>query len=279
MKQSELTTPRGVLRWRGTAVMGILNVTPDSFSDGGRHATADAAVHAAVTLLQEGALLVDVGAESTRPGSEGSSAETELARLLPVLGRLAALGIPFSVDTRKPEVAEAAFRAGAWLLNDVGGFRDPALAEVCARHGAPAVLMHMQGEPATMQDNPTYADVVREVAAELRAAADRARAAGVKEVIIDPGIGFGKTFHHNVQLLAHLEELRSDGELLLVGASRKGFIGRLTGERHAARRDPGSVAVHLHAARNGADLVRVHDVRAHVQALAAQTALLEAMNE
>lgn len=273
MNRHALETPRGVLRWRGTGVLGIVNVTPDSFSDGGLHAAATHAVRAAVTMMQEGALLVDVGAESTRPGSGGVSAETELDRLLPVIRELTRLGIPFSVDTRKAEVADAAFRAGAWLLNDIGGLRDPDMLETCARHGAPAVLMHMQGEPATMQDNPTYSDVVSEVAAWLGEAAARALRAGVPAVVTDPGIGFGKTVTHNLELLRGLREVRTEGALLLVGASRKGFIGRLADEPAAAARDPGSLAVHLHAARLGAELVRVHDVRGHVQALRVQEAL------
>lgn len=273
MSQHELATPRGILRWRGTAVLGILNLTPDSFSDGGLHEAERAAEDAAVRMMQEGALLIDVGAESSRPGSEPVSADTELARLLPVLKRLRRLGIPFSVDTRKPEVADQAFAAGAWLLNDIGGFRDGRLATVCARHGAPAILMHMKGEPRTMQADPHYENVVAEVGAWLRDAAGRARAAGVPQVVLDPGIGFGKTVRHNLELLNGLARLRTERELLLVGASRKGFIGRLTGEPAAARRDPGSLAVHLHAARAGAELVRVHDVHGHVQGLRMQAAL------
>lgn len=276
MNRFELPGARGTLRWQGTAVMGIVNVTPDSFSDGGRHADVASAVEHALQLMNDGALLVDVGGESTRPGSDSISAAEETARTVPVIRALAELGVPCSIDTRKPEVAEAALAAGAWLVNDIGGLRDPRMLSLCAEAAVPAVIMHMQGEPRTMQDDPVYGDVVAEVRHMLHEQAEAAAAAGVPGVLLDPGIGFGKTVQHNLTLLLRLGQL-ADLELpLLVGVSRKGFLKSLGASGEPASRDAASVAVHLDAARRGAAMVRVHDVASHVQALAAQTALLEA---
>jgi len=259
------------LRWEGCAVMGILNVTPDSFSDGGLHATLPAALAQARAMLKAGALVLDLGGESTRPGAEPVSVDAELDRVLPVLRELKGWPVVLSIDTRRPEVARAALQAGAHLVNDVSGLRDPQMVQVCAEAGAAACIMHMQGEPGTMQKNPQYTDVAAEVFGFLRARAAEAQAAGVPGVLLDPGIGFGKTLEHNLTLLRHLNDL--SGAPVLVGASRKRFIGTLGGAALAADRDPGSVAVHLHAARHGAAMVRVHDVAAHVQALRVQTAL------
>jgi len=260
------------LRWRGTGVMGILNVTPDSFSDGGRYGNLEAALAQAAKLTREGATVLDVGGESTRPGAEPLDAETELDRILPVLRGLPG-DVLTSVDTYKPEVAAAALGAGAHLVNDVSGLRDPEMVRVCAEAGAPVVVMHMQGTPETMQREPHYDDVGREVTAELKRTAETALAAGVPSVMLDPGIGFGKTPAHNLTLLQRLSELVVSGYPVLLGASRKGIIRELAGESRADERDPGSLALHLWGAQQGVAMVRAHNVAAHVQALRVWAAL------
>lgn len=262
-----------VFSWRGVALMGILNVTPDSFSDGGQHLTAKAALAQAAALIREGAAVLDVGGESTRPGAEPVSADTELDRILPVLRGLRGADVIVSVDTCKPEVAAAALRSGAHLVNDVSGLRDPELVRVCAEAGAPAVIMHMQGTPQTMQLAPSYKDILEEVSAALETAAKQALAAGVPSVMVDPGIGFGKTSTHNLTLLQGLSRLVSLGYPVLLGASRKGLIRELAGESVAAERDPGTLALHLWGAQQGVAMVRVHNVAAHAQALKVWTAL------
>jgi len=254
------------LRWQGTAVMGIVNVTPDSFSDGGHFATAAAAIDAGLAMAAAGALLVDVGGESTRPGATPVPAHEELSRVLPVIEGLAAGEVAVSIDTSKPDVAREALSAGACLVNDVRGLRDPALRAVCAEAGAPAVLTHMQGTPETMQRAPSYGDVVEEVSTFLRRGAERALKEGIVDIIVDPGIGFGKRLEHNLALLRALPRLAS-GHPLLIGASRKQLIESLSGETAPTARDPGSLALHLHAAASGAAMVRAHDVAAHLQAL------------
>jgi len=269
-------TPQGwQVRWSGCAVMGVLNVTPDSFSDGGRHASLDAAQARARAMRDAGVSIIDVGGESTRPGADPVPAEVELDRVLPVLRALAGEGVLLSVDTMKPEVAQEALAAGAHLINDVTGLRDPAMTRVCAAAGAPACVMHMQGEPRTMQQAPHYADVVAEVGAFLRERAQAALAAGVPSVLLDPGLGFGKTPAHNLVLLRALPELTSGPLPVLVGASRKRLIDTLAGVPQAADRDPGTLALHLHAARHGAALVRAHAAAEQVQALRVQAALDE----
>ncbi|MFB9992889.1 dihydropteroate synthase [Deinococcus oregonensis] len=267
-------TPDGwTVQWRGCGVMGILNVTPDSFSNGGEHFRLAEAVAAARAMRVAGALIIDVGGESTRPGAVPVPAAEELDRILPVIRVLAAEGVLISVDTMKAEVAHAALRAGAHLINDVTALRDPALRQVCADSGAPAALMHMQGEPRTMQRQPTYADVVAEVETFLQRRAAEVLAAGVPSVLLDPGLGFGKTLEHNLSLLRATSDLSGLGHPLLVGASRKRMIDTLAGVPDAADRDPGSLALHLYAARQGAALVRVHAAPAHTQALRVQAAL------
>ena len=253
--------------------MGILNVTPDSFSDGGRHDTFEAALRQARAMLDAGALVLDIGGESTRPGAQPVSAGQELDRVLPVLRELSGWNVVLSIDTHKPEVAQAALGAGAHLVNDVSGLRDPEMVRVCAGAGAAACIMHMQGEPRSMQASPEYQGVVAEVFGYLRSQGHMALQAGVPGVLLDPGIGFGKRVEHNLELLRALSELTAGPDLALVGASRKKFIGTLGGAEQAADRDPGSVAVHLHAARHGAAMIRVHDVAGHVQALKLQAAL------
>jgi dihydropteroate synthase len=254
-----------------TLVMGIVNVTPDSFSDGGVFASVDDAVAHGARLVDEGADLVDVGGESTRPGSDPIAVDEELLRVVPVIEGLvkARPGTPLSVDTRKPEVASAALDAGASVVNDIAGGRNSALLETVSRTGAGVVLMHMLGEPKTMQDDPRYDDVVAEVHEFLRERIEAAVFAGIPEerICIDPGIGFGKTVDHNLALLRAVPALRMLGAAVMVGASRKGFIGTLTGVEDPAARLEGSLAVAVLAAAHGADLVRVHDVEATVRAL------------
>ena len=258
------------------AVVGVVNVTPDSFSDGGMFLRPEAAVALALGQLEGGAALVDVGGESTRPGSQGVSTEEEVARIEPVLERLQ--GCPVSVDTSKAEVARRALELGAVMVNDVTALRgDPALAGVVADSGAYLCLMHMLGEPRTMQDDPRYCDVVSEVKAFLEERLAHAVEAGIPEehVCLDPGIGFGKTVEHNVELLARLDELVALGRPILVGASRKRFLGRLLGDRGALTGPlSAGVAVAVLAFERGASLFRVHDVRPHVEALAAAGAVV-----
>ncbi len=258
-----------LLRWQGCAVMGVINVTPDSFSDGGRHLAPTAAVAAGRAQWAAGAGWIDVGGVSTRPGAAPVAPEVEAARVVPVVRALRAdePGARISVDTSDPDVARAAVAAGADLVNDVRGLRDPALRAACAELGVPAVVSHLRGEPATMQAAPQFDDVVAEVAAELRAARARALDAGVPDVILDPGLGFGKTTAHNRALLRATTALTELGAPLLVGASRKHSLGEVADEPVPERRDAASVAAHLYAAANGAALVRAHDVPAHVQAL------------
>jgi len=265
-----------------TVVMGVLNVTPDSFSDGGFAFSADGspdrAVAVALTLVAAGADCIDVGGESTRPGSSPTSVDEQLARVVPVVEVLAAAGVVVSVDTRRTAVARAALEAGAAIVNDIGGLApdDGMLAAVAAAR-AGYVIMHLRGEPRTMQDDPRYGDVVTEVADELSTARTAAIAAGVAPdaVALDPGIGFGKTLEHNLALLAGVPRLARLGAPLLVGPSRKSFIGRITGVTTPADRLAGSLASAVLAARDGARIVRVHDVAATVEALAVQAAIDE----
>lgn len=263
-----------VLRWRGPAWMGIVNLTPDSFSDGGRLAGVDEAVRYARRLVEDGAFVVDVGGESTRPGAVAVDPAEERRRILPLIERLVEAGdVIVSVDTRRPEVARAALEAGAHLVNDVGGLGDPAMRSVCADAGAAAVVMHMRGEPGSMQHAPGYDDVVGEVERFLTERAEQAEADGVPSVLIDPGWGFGKRDEDNLALLRALSRLCAGGRPLLFGASRKASLGRFAGVADPARRDPGSYVVHLEAARLGAAMLRVHDVAGHRQALAVQRAV------
>lgn len=257
--------------------MGILNVTPDSFSDGGRFLDPDAAVRHAERLLAEGADIVDLGAESTRPGAADVSPDEELERLAPVL-RALRRGAPharLSVDTRRAAVARAALDLGADMVNDVSGLADPAMAGVAAAAGAPLVLMHMRGTPATMQHLTAYEDVAGEVCAALAEAARSARNAGIAgdRILLDPGLGFAKTAEGNEILLRQLRSFLSLGHPLLVGASRKSFVGLRSGVKDPAARGAGSLAAALEAARAGAAVLRVHDVAATREALLVQGAI------
>lgn len=255
-------------------VMGVVNVTPDSFSDGGRFLPLEAAVAHGVRLAEEGAAIIDIGGESTRPGAAPVSVEEELQRVVPVVERLrAATRAVISVDTSKPEVIRAAVAAGAGLINDVRALAEPGALEAAAASGCAVCLMHMQGAPRTMQAAPSYVDVVKEVKAFLDERVRICRAAGVdpERIAVDPGFGFGKTLEHNLELLRRLRELH-DELPLLVGLSRKSMVGTLTG-RSANERVHGSVALAVIAAINGARIVRAHDVAATVDALKMVTAV------
>jgi dihydropteroate synthase len=266
-----------------TLLMGVLNVTPDSFSDGGKFLDPQSAIEHALEMERAGADLLDIGGESTRPGSTGTAAEAELARILPVLeGLHGALKIPIAVDTRKSQVAEAAISAGAQLINDISGLRfDPRIAEVAYRRGVPLILMPMRGEPATMQKGPFARDVMKDVAQSLRASIRKARAAGVRksQIIIDPGIGFGKSFEQNYELLRKLPELAKLGYPLLVGTSRKGFLGA-TLARNGKPAPPeerlwGTAATVTASILGGAHIVRVHDVAEMAQVARVADCLLD----
>jgi len=251
------------------AVMGVVNVTPDSFSDGGRFFSVGAAVEHGLRLAQQGAALIDVGGESTRPGAEPVGTEEELRRVVPVIERLrAGTTAIISVDTSKPEVMRAASAAGAGLINDVRALREPGALAAAAASGCAVCLMHMQGEPRTMQRAPSYADVVGEVRTFLAGRVAESLAAGLtpERLVVDPGFGFGKTLEHNLALLRRLGELAADGPAVLVGLSRKSMLGTLT-ERAAGERVYGSVALAVIAALNGARIIRAHDVAATVEAL------------
>ena len=246
-----------------TLVMGVLNVTPDSFSDGGRFLDRDAAVAHGMRMWADGADLVDVGGESTRPGSDPVDAATEMGRVIPVIEALVEAGVLVSVDTSKPEVAQAALGAGAAVVNDVRALRTEGMAQVIADSGAGVVLMHMLGEPRTMQENPRYDDVVGEVASFLLSRARFAQEAGIDpdRICLDPGIGFGKTLEHNLTLLGDgVAALADTGHPVLVGASRKSFLEGVIGKVPAEERDPASAAAHVLAIAAGAFAVRTHDV-------------------
>ncbi|MDR1713743.1 MAG: dihydropteroate synthase [Coriobacteriales bacterium] len=250
-------------------LMGIVNVTPDSFSDGGEHSSPDTACAFARQLVAEGAGIIDVGGESTRPGAGELAAPEELRRVLPVVRQLAAEGLCVSIDSRHPPVVEACLEAGAAIINDVSGFREPAMCQLAAGSDAGVVIMHMQGEPGSMQQNPQYGDVVREVAAYLLEKASMLVDIGVaaERICIDPGPGFGKTFEHNRQLLRGTRVLANLGYPLMAAWSRKGFIGQLSGVEQPAQRMAGSAAAAVYAASQGARILRVHDVAPTAQAL------------
>jgi dihydropteroate synthase len=266
-----------------TLLMGVLNVTPDSFSDGGKFLDPQSAIGHALEMERAGADLIDIGGESTRPGSTETPAETELARILPVLeGLQGALKIPVAVDTRKYRVAEAAISAGAQIINDISGLRfDARIAEVAHRRGVPLILMHLRGEPARMQKGPFARDVMKDVVQGLRASIKKARAAGVpkSQIIIDPGIGFGKSFEQNYELLRKLHELAKLGHPLLVGTSRKGFLGA-TLARNGKPAPPeerlwATAATVTASILGGAHIVRVHDVAEMAQVARVADCLLD----
>ncbi len=258
-----------ILKLDRARVMGIVNVTPDSFSDGGDHQQLEAAVAHALGLVEQGADLLDIGGESTRPGAQPVSLEEELRRVIPVIGRLAAVtSVPISIDTSKPEVMRAAIAAGAGMVNDVQALRREGALEAVAALGVPAVLMHMQGEPGASH-SPAYDDVVGEVHRFLAERIFAAEMAGIakRNLVVDPGFGFGKDAAHNMTLLAQLGRFLELGVPVLAGLSRKRSIGELTGREQPGQRASGSVAAHLVAVQRGAMIVRVHDVAATVDAL------------
>jgi len=263
----DLTQPR---------LMGILNVTPDSFSDGGLFTDSEAAVAHARGMMDDGASMIDVGGESTRPGAEPVSEARELARVIDVVKALAGRGIPVSIDTRRAGVMSEALKAGATVVNDITALTGPKSLEVVTATGAGVILMHMQGEPATMQDNPTYEWAPGDIYDYLSARVAACVAAGIPKtrIAVDPGVGFGKTDSHNAQIMDHLTMFHGLGCALVLGASRKGFIGRMSRGEPATLRLPGSLAAALHAVGQGAQILRVHDVFETRQALAVGARLI-----
>ena len=261
---------------RRPLVMGVLNVTPDSFSDGGRFSTVEAATRRAEEMVAQGADLIDIGGESTRPGADRVDAEEQIRRVVPVLEACRGLAVTFSIDTTRSIVAEAALKAGAAIVNDVSaGQDDPAIFDVAARHDSPIVLMHMLGDPATMQQAPQYDDVVGEVEQFLaeRVAACKAAGIAAHRILIDPGIGFGKTADHNWTLMGATARFCRTGRPVLIGASRKSFIGKLTGRTEAAERVFGTAAAVSWIVTQGAAIVRVHDIAEMVDVVKVATAL------
>lgn len=260
----------------GPLLMGILNVTPDSFVDGGQFNTVESALARAEEMAKEGAAIIDVGGESTRPGAEPVPLDVELKRVIPVIQTLASRlpSIPLSVDTSKAEVARQALEEGASMVNDVSALQDPWMPIVLRDHDVPVVLMHRRGDARTMQQNPAYTDVVREIVEFFKERLAFAQAKGLpsNRIILDPGIGFGKTTAHNLQILKRLPEFAVLGRPLLIGLSQKSFIGRILGEEETplppSERSEGTLAGHLWAAAHGAHILRVHDVRATARALA-----------
>ena len=271
-------TVRKVIPWRSRhpLVMGVLNVTPDSFSDGGDHLDFHAAIEAGRRMVADGAGILDIGGESTRPGSAATDPATEQARVLPVIAGLRDAGAPISVDTRNAATMAAALDAGATVINDISALRhDPAASALVAARGCPVILMHMRGTPATMNSLVQYDDVAAEVAAELADLAARAQQAGIarERIALDPGVGFAKIGAQNHDLLRGLPQIAALGFPLVVGVSRKAFIGRLTGQDNAKERDAGSLAAALFALSRGATILRVHNVFATVAAIRVWQAL------
>ena len=274
-----LQWPRGRLDFScGCLVMGILNVTPDSFSDGGQFLDVDRAVQHGLEMAAQGAAIIDVGGESTRPGSQPVSPAEQIRRVVPIIGALAErIDIPISIDTHDVEVARAALMAGASILNDITALSDKRMAELAAQQQVPVIQMHMQGTPATMQTEPHYDDVVTEVRDFLLARCERARGFGIpkERLFIDPGIGFGKTLRHNLLLLRNLDKLAATGYRVLVGPSRKAFVGKLTGKENPADRVFGTAAAVALCAAAGAAIVRVHDVGEMVDVVKVTNAIMK----
>lgn len=263
MKQPSklLTSSKGDLSLEKTLLMGILNVTPDSFSDGGIFNCADGIVSRIEEFINNCVDIADIGGESTRPGSDGVSADDEIKRVVPAVAMAVESGLYVSVDTSKPVVAEQSLRAGAAMINDIAGFRDPKMVDVCAEHGCSVCIMHMLGEPRTMQKAPVYKDLLGEIKGFLVDAAERCVKAGVKEssICIDPGFGFGKTLEDNYEILANLEYFKQTGFPVLIGLSRKSMIGNVI-NKPVEKRMAGTLAANTVAVMNGADIIRVHDI-------------------
>jgi dihydropteroate synthase len=248
------------LRFEKTLLMGVLNVTPDSFSDGGLFADVDTAVAHGKKMVSDGADIIDIGGESSRPGSAPLSENEELKRILPVVKRLVKeVSVPISIDTYKPLIADQCLKAGAHILNDITGLANPDMRAIAAKYNTPVVVMHMKGTPKTMQNDPVYKDVTGEIKEFFEEKITSARDAGIPSIILDPGIGFGKTLEHNLRILKHLGEFQSLGCPILVGPSRKAFIGAITGLSVKERLE-GTIAAVTIAILNGANIVRVHDV-------------------
>ena len=272
------------MEWKGfsfnfnerTHIMGVLNVTPDSFSDGGRFLEKDRAVEQGIRMAEAGADIIDVGGESTRPFSEPVSADEEMNRVIPVIESLSReINIPISIDTYKSVVAREALSAGASIINDITALRgDPEMAGLASRQGVPVILMHMKGTPSDMQKNPTYDDLMGEIISFLMESARMAISHGIKKdmIIVDPGIGFGKTFDHNLQIIKELGQLKGTGYPVLIGPSRKAFIGEITG-RPPSERDVGTISAIVAGILNGADIVRVHNVEMAKDAVAVADAI------
>ncbi len=262
-----------------TLLMGVLNITPDSFSDGGRYFDKDRAVARAIEMADEGADIIDVGGESTRPGSKEVSAEEEIARVVQVIENLAGnIRAEISIDTRKSQVAEAALKAGASIINDVSGLRhDKDMARVAANYGSGMILMHMRGTPENMQDSPEYADLIGEIKNSLRLSTEEAIKAGIKKdsIAVDPGIGFGKTVEQNLEILNRLEEFKDLGFPLCIGTSRKSFLGKLLDNPAADDRLAGTIATCVAAVMKGARIIRVHDVKAVKDAITVTENILD----
>ena len=257
-----------VLGFEQVRIMGVLNATPDSFSDGGKFFDPEAALEQIARMTEEGADVIDIGGESTRPGSGGVDEEEEIRRVIPLLERMDMDKGPLvSVDTSKVGAARAALEAGVHIINDVTGLRDPEMRAVIAESGAAAIAMHMKGEPRTMQDDPVYEDLMGELSEYLRESARLAEMDGIASVLVDPGVGFGKSWDHNLQILREMGVLRGLGYPLVVGVSRKGFIGAITGVEAAGERLIGSKAAEAVAVLGGADVIRTHDVGAGVEAV------------
>lgn len=245
-------------------IMGILNATPDSFSDGGTFNEAGVALDRIAAMISEGADIIDIGGESTRPGAEPVSEQEELDRVIPIIEQAisAHTGTFFSIDTTKPKVAEEALKRGAHLVNDVSGLKESRLVDLCVEYNAGYILMHAQGDPQTMQQDPAYDEVVNDLFLFFKEKIAVAKEKGLQNIIIDPGIGFGKTLRHNIDILSGLETLRALNHPLMIGASRKSMIGELLGGRPVDDRLTGTVVTHYHALMNGANIIRVHDIKA-----------------
>jgi dihydropteroate synthase len=283
LKKDILELPTGRLDFsNGCLVMGILNVTPDSFSDGGEFFDTEKAVSHGLTMASEGAAVIDIGAESTRPGSQPVSADEQIRRVIsPIKQLLRHIALPLSIDTYNLEVAQYALEAGISILNDITALADDAMARLVAEAEVPVILMHIQGTPETMQKEPEYVDVVKEVKEFLIARAEKAQDFGIKKemIFIDPGIGFGKTIEHNLLLLKHVDEFVATGYRVLIGASRKRFIGQITGKENPADRIFGTAATTALAAAGGVSIVRVHDVAPSVDVVKVTNRILHAENK
>lgn len=264
---SPITCKEYTLRFEKTVIMGILNVTPDSFADGGLFHDVEAAVIHGKNMVRDGADLLDIGGESTRPGSKPISEKEELARVLPVVIRLLdEVDVPLSIDTYKPQVADACLKAGAHIINDITGMTNPKMRTLISQYNVPVVIMHMQGLPKTMQQNPVYKNVLAEISQFFQQQITTAHNDQIQQIIIDPGIGFGKTKQHNLQILKHLEVFKAHGCPILIGPSRKSFIGEITGSS-VNERLAGTLAAVTIGVLHGAHMVRVHDVKECKRAL------------